>query len=101
MRESPGKRLLVVVRKELLTLLLLFFAGVLLLPIAIYVVGSDVFGSYIGGGFSKFYGEIHSDLRDGQNVAIFLLLSPTIIWQLMRLTFHLFRKMAPARHTSG
>ena len=101
MPESQKNRLIAIARKELLTLLLLVFTGVILLPVAIYFVGSDIFGSYAGGGFGVFYGEIHSDLRDGQKVVIFLLSSPYIIWQLMRLTFQLFRKLAPARYADS
>ncbi len=81
--------------KEILTLLLLILAGVLLLPIAVFLVGSVVFGRYAGSGFGQFYRDIHGDLMDGQAVVIFLLFSPYLVWQLLRLTFHLFQHMAP------
>jgi hypothetical protein len=86
-----------IVRREALTLLLLLFGGVLLLPIAIYIVGGEIFGSYSGRGFGDFYRDIHGDLRDGQSVVIFLLLSPYLVWQLLRASFHIFRRMSPTR----
>ena len=74
-------------------LLLLVFAGLLLVPIAIFVVGSNIFGHYAGNGFGGFYSNIHGDLRDGKTVVVFLMFSPYIIWQLLRLTYHLFRRL--------
>jgi len=91
------KSLMHIVRREALTLLLLLFVGVLLLPIAIYMVGGEIFGAYSGSGFGDFYRDIHSDLRDGQSVVIFLVLSPFLIWQLFRLSFFVFFRMSPAR----
>jgi hypothetical protein len=83
------------ISKELLTLLLLILAGVLLLPIAIFLVGSAVFGPYAGSGFGEFYRDIHADLMDGQAVVIFLLVAPYLVWQLLRFTFRAFRHGAP------
>ncbi len=79
-------------------LLLLVFAGLLLVPIAIYLVGSEIFGVYAGNGFGDFYRNIYGELRDGQTVVIFLLFSPYLVWQQLRLTFYLFRRMAPPGH---
>ena len=85
-------------RRESVTLLLLLFVGIFLLPLAIYLVGAEIFGEYISGGFGSFYRDIHSDLREGQPVVIFLLLSPYLVWQLLRLSFYVFRRMSPGRH---
>jgi len=85
-------------RRESVTLLLLILVGVLFLPLAIYLVGAEIFGEYVRGGFGSFYREIHSDLREGQPVVIFLLISPYLVWQLLRLSFYAFRRMSPGRH---
>lgn len=71
----------------------LVLAGLLVLPALIYVVGRAVFGEYGGGGFAAFYAQLHENLRDGQPAAIFLLLSPCIVWLLAGLTIRLFRRL--------
>lgn len=82
-RESSLKKILF---RETATLLVLLFAGILLLPLAVYLVGQSVFGEYSGAGFSGFYTQLHHDIRDGHTVVWYLILSPYIIWQLLRLT---------------
>ena len=84
-------------RRELVTFVLLALLGVFFLPLAIYLVGNEIFGAFSGSGFGDFYRTLHSDLRDGQPVVLFLLLSPYLVWQLLRLTFYTFRRMAPPR----
>lgn len=72
------------------------------MPVVIYLVGGNIFGQYAGNGLADFYRDIYGDLGDGQAVAMFLLLSPCIVWQLLRLAVHLFRRMAPpAKPRSG
>lgn len=71
----------------------LFFSGIVLLPIAIYLVGQAVFGDYGGQGFSDFYASLHYELRQGQKVTWYLVLSPYLGWQLFRLTIYAFRKL--------
>lgn len=95
------KSFMQILRSETLTLLLLLFAGTLLLPIAIYMVGGKIFGAYSGSGFGDFYRDVHGDLRDGQPVVIFLVLSPYLIWQLLRTSFYVFRRMSPSRARRG
>lgn len=89
------KPISITARRELLLLLLLVFAGLLFMPVAIYLVGGEIFGAYAGHGLGDFYRNIYGDLGDGQIVVLFLVLSPYLVWQLLRLTFHLFRRMAP------
>ncbi len=72
--------------RELCLFLCLLFAGLVLLPIGVYLVGDQVFGSYGGHGFSGFFGAISSKIRDGDWVAWFLALSPYLGWQTIRLT---------------
>ncbi len=84
-----------ILRVEFVTLALLGLVGVLLLPLMIYVVGAEIFGDYSGNGFGDFYRSIHSDLRGGQPVVIFLVVSPYFVWQLLRLSFFGFRRLKP------
>lgn len=72
----------------------LVLAGLVLLPIAIFFVGRLVFGDYGGGGFAVFYAGLQADFRDGEPAALFLLLSPFLVWSLARLTIWLFRRTA-------
>lgn len=71
--------------------------GMIVIPIGIYVVGGVVFGEFAGAGFGAFYRAIQSDLRDGQMVVIFLIFSPYLVWQAVRLSFKLFFRLAPDR----
>ena len=72
--------------RELALFLCLLFFGLLILPLAIYIVGKFVFGEYDGSGFSAFYGTLHRGIRDTDLVVLFLVFSPYLIWQLTRLT---------------
>lgn len=81
-------------KKEAALLLTLLFAGLFILPLCIYLVGQLVFGEYSGAGFAGFYGRMHHEIRDGQPVVWFLVLSPYIIWQLLRLTIWGYRYAA-------
>jgi len=77
--------------KESALFLSLLFFGLLILPFAVYIVGKSVFGEYGGTGFSAFYGTLHSAVWDGEPAVLFLVLSPYLIWQLIRLTIRGFR----------
>ena len=82
--------------KELATFASLFFIGIVVVPIATYLVGNALFGSYGDGGFSVFYGALHADLRDGALPVWFLVLSPYIVWQILRLTIWGYRQASSA-----
>lgn len=93
---TEGKKSIrAVLRRELATLVLLVLVGVVLLPLTIYLVGESIFGDYAGGRFGDFYRDIQSDLRLGRPVVIFLMISPYLVWQLLRLSFYGFRRTAP------
>lgn len=77
---------------ELVQLLWFVLIGLFFLPLAIYFVGDAVFGDYAAAGFSGFYGNLHGELRAGQPAVIFLLLSPYVVWLLLRLTIWGFRR---------
>ncbi len=77
--------------RESALFLILMFVGLFLLPVSIYFVGHAMFGAYGGSGFSAFYGALHSDLRAGVGAVWFLVCSPYLGWQLLRLTWAGFR----------
>lgn len=77
--------------REIALFLGLFFFGLVLLPIGIYIVGGEVFGEYGGNGFGGFFGAISSKIRNAEPVAWFLVLSPYIAWQVVRLTMLAWR----------
>ena len=84
--------------KESALFLCLLFAGLVILPLAVYMVGKSVFGEYGGSGFSAFYGMLHSDLWDGEPAVLFLALAPYVIWQLTRFAIWGFRQTWRRRH---
>lgn len=70
---------------ETALLLGFLFVGLVLLPVAIYLVGKAIFGEYGGGSFGHFYSELSSRVRGGDFAAWFLVLSPYLGWQALRL----------------
>ncbi|HET6630008.1 MAG TPA: hypothetical protein VFG91_09560 [Woeseiaceae bacterium] len=81
--------------KETALLAILVFFGLAVLPLCIYLVGEAIFGEYGSGGFGSFFGALHRELREGEPAAWFLLLSPYLLWQLVRLTLWGFRQLGP------
>ena len=79
------------VLNEVFLFVALLLVGLLLGPVVIYFVGGQVFGEYAGQGFGDFYGAIHADLRSGAWVAVFVVLSPYLVWQLVRFSIRFFR----------
>ena len=77
--------------RELALFLVLLFVGLVILPLCVYIVGRSLFGDYAGSGFSDFYGVLHSEFRSGEPVVWFLMLSPYLVWQLLRVTISAFR----------
>ena len=75
---------------ELALALALVFAGIVLLPLAIYFTGQSIFGEYSGAGFSEFYRRLSGEVREGRPVVWFLVLSPYLILMLLRITFWAF-----------
>lgn len=72
-------------KKEAAVFLVLLLIGLVLLPICIWFVGNAVFGAYDGAGYSDFFGTLSGKIRSGNPVAWFLVLSPWIVWQCLRL----------------
>ena len=75
---------------ELALALSLMFVGLVLLPLAVYLTGQSVFGEYGGAGFSDFYRRLSGEVREGRPVVWFLVLSPYLIFMLLRFTFRAF-----------
>lgn len=82
---EPQNSLRKTVTRELGLLLGLLFVGMVLLPIAVYVVGQAIFGEYGGGGYGHFFAELSGRVRAGDAAAWFLVLSPYLGWQTLRL----------------
>lgn len=72
--------------RELVWLAALLFVGIVLLPVAIWLVGGVVFGDYEGGAFMDFLGAIAGRLRTGDRAAWFLVLSPYLAIGALRLS---------------
>lgn len=91
MLESEKTKRLVV--KEITLLIVLLFVGLVILPLSVYFVGQAIFGEYGDGGLAGFFGNLHREFRSGNPVVSFLLFSPYILWQLIRLTFRGFQHL--------
>lgn len=79
-------------RKEAALFFGLLFIGFVLMPIAIYWVGQNVFGRYGGHGYGDFFGTLSARIRAGDGIAWFFVLSPYLVWQTLRLTLYAWRK---------
>ncbi len=80
---APGFRQAAARETALLTGFLFF--GLAIMPIIIYQVGDAVFGTYGGVGYGDFYATLSAKIRHGDIVAWFLVLSPYLGWQVLRL----------------
>ena len=72
-------------KKEVALFTGLLFVGLVLLPVCIWFVGNAIFGAYDGAGYWEFFGTLSSKIRSGNPVAWFLVLSPWLVWQCLRL----------------
>ena len=86
-------------RKETGLLIAFLFLGLIVMPVAIYVVGQNIFGEYGGQGYGQFFGELSGRIRSGDRVAWFLVLSPYLGWQTLRLMLFGWR-LTSGRKTS-
>ena len=84
------------IRKEAILLLILFVAGIVLMPAAIYFVGQMIFGTYGGDGFGGFFGAIGKKLIAADGVAWLLVASPYLIVQCLRITAYAWRRSSKA-----
>jgi hypothetical protein len=77
--------------KETALLFGLLFLGFVIMPIAIYWIGPLVLGEFGGHGYSDFFGSLSARIRGGDLVAWFFVLSPYLVWQILRITVFAFR----------
>ncbi len=61
------------------------------MPIMIFFVGKSVFGAYGGVGYVDFFATLSGKVRNGDLVAWFLILSPYLGWQCLRLMVFAWR----------
>lgn len=71
--------------REVIVFVGLLLAGLVLLPMAIFLVGDVVFGNYEGDGYGQFFESIVGRLAGGDRFAWFLVLSPYLVVQLLRI----------------
>lgn len=85
-------------KKELLIFGVLLFAGLIILPFCIYIVGQNVVGEYSpdAGAFGLVMA-IWGDLARFNPAAWILVLSPWGVIQLLRYGMRLWRRAAPAQ----
>ncbi|MDJ0813736.1 MAG: hypothetical protein QNJ23_08405 [Woeseiaceae bacterium] len=74
----------------------LLFVGLVLLPVAIFWIGPRLLGDFGGYGFADFFGSMAARIRDGDAAAWFLVLSPYLGVQALRLTWLAWRSTRPA-----
>jgi hypothetical protein len=99
---APRRNLKSALLKETALFLGLLLVGILVLPVVIWFVGQAFFGEYGGGGFGDFYARLHYELRSGHLVSLYLVLSPYLCWQMLRLCFRGIRRpSSPGTSTGG
>ena len=87
---APGYFKQFVLRESAIFLVLLFL-GFVIVPIAIYSVGQNVLGEFGGHGYADFFGTLSARIRNGDLIAWFFVLSPYLVWQVLRLTLFAWR----------
>jgi hypothetical protein len=85
------------IRTETIIFVVLLFIGIVMLPAAVFYVGQAVFGTYAGEGYSDFFGSVSAKLRGFDGVAWFLVLSPYLVWQCLRLMLFAWRNVLNAK----
>jgi hypothetical protein len=82
-KATPDSRNL---KKEAAIFAVMLFLGFVILPIAIWFVGNLVFGDYGGTGYGDFFGRLRNKILSGDIGAWFLVLSPWLALQVVRVT---------------
>lgn len=75
----------------------LLFLGLVVAPIAIYLIGPRVLGEFGGSGYADFFGDLSRRIRGGDPAAWFFVLSPWLVWQVLRLTAFAWRATGPKK----
>ena len=82
-------------RKEALLLVVCLALGAFVLPVAVYIVGRAMFGEFGGGGLMDFYGSVQFSIWTLDPVVWFLVLSPYLVLQALRITLRIYRHLNP------
>ena len=90
MSDNPNPRTGFLKREAAIFLAMLFF-GLVILPVAIWYIGNVVFGDYGGAGYGDFFGNLTVRIVSGNLSAWFLVLSPWLTLQAVRLTLASWR----------
>jgi len=69
----------------------LLFIGFVIVPMVIYWIGPQLLGEFGGAGYADFFGDLSAKIRTGDLVAWFFVLSPWLVWQILRLTAFAWR----------
>jgi len=69
----------------------LLFLGFVIVPIFIYWLGPTILGEFGGAGYGDFFGDLSARIRNGDLAAWFFVLSPWLVWQILRLTAFAWR----------
>lgn len=84
------------VSQELILLATLVSLALLILPLVVFLVGQTIFGDYGGAygarGLLHFYAQLLQDFLRGEPVIWFLMLSPYLVWQIVRIAAICFRR---------
>ncbi|NIV19004.1 MAG: hypothetical protein GWN47_11640 [Woeseiaceae bacterium] len=75
-----------IVTREVALLTALLFVGLVIMPVALYWLGQKLLGQFGGYGYADFYGTLTARFRNGDSATWFLVLSPYLAWQALRLT---------------
>lgn len=75
-----------IVTREVALFVGLLFAGIVLMPIAIFWLGQQLLGDYGGLGYGDFFGTLSGQFRSFDPATWFLVFSPYLGWQILRLT---------------
>lgn len=87
----PGAAPRHILARESLLFLGLLLIGLIAVPFAVFWIGSTVLGEFGGDGFSDFFSDLGKSLLGGDPAAWFLVLSPYLGMQLLRLAWRVLR----------
>lgn len=86
--DTPVRRRL---KKEAVLFGALLLCGLLLVPCLVYIVGHSIFGAYADGKLLAFLAAYFTRVLRADLSAWFLVLSPYLLWQTLRLTLSALR----------
>lgn len=81
-----------IITREVALFVVLLFFGFVLMPIAMYWLGQQLLGDFGGAGYGDFYGTLSGKFRRFDLATWFLVLSPWLVWQVLRLTLAGWRR---------